>query len=138
MLFTSLQKIIHDKEWKKFILDIIGSGLLRFVCVDEAHLFVHYGLSFREEFAMLSATLFSHLVSSENRSRTNIPVMFMTAICTHKFFLHLQRLSGLKVNPGYNNIFWLATFQMLDCPIMIRSIYSNRHLLDSLNVLKNH
>ena len=68
----------------------IGIGLLRFVCVDESHLFVHYGLSFREEFAMLSATLFSHLVYSENKSCNKIPVMFMIATCTYEMYLQLQ------------------------------------------------
>ena len=105
MLFASPQKIVNDKEWKKFILDILHIGLLWFVCIDEAHLFVHYGLSFRDEFAMLSTTLFSHLVLPENSSRTKIPVMFMTATCTYEMFIQLQRLSGLKFDPVYNNVF---------------------------------
>ena len=89
VLFTSPQKIVNDKEWKNFTLDILIIVLLRFVCIDEAHLFVYYGLSFRKEFAILLATLFSHIVSSEDRIRTKIPVMFMIATCTHKMFLQL-------------------------------------------------
>ena len=45
MLFSSPQKIVNDKEWKRYIEKIIKLELLRFFCVDEAHLFVHYGLS---------------------------------------------------------------------------------------------
>ena len=48
MTLTSPQKITNDKEWKEFVEETIQLELLWFLCVDEAHLFVHYGLSFRE------------------------------------------------------------------------------------------
>ena len=48
MKLTSPKKKLNDKEWKEFIEEKIQLKLLRFVCVDEVHLFVNYGLSFRE------------------------------------------------------------------------------------------
>ena len=48
MLFSSPQKIVNDKAWMGFLKKLIQNGMLRLVCVDEVHLFVHYGMSFRK------------------------------------------------------------------------------------------
>ena len=95
-------------------------GLLRFVYVDEAHLFVHYDLYFRQEFIMFSATLFSPLLLPDNCFCTKIPVMFMTATCTRDKLHHLQQLSDLRLPYWrYDGIFWPTTEEMINCAIMI-------------------
>ena len=58
MLFASPQAIVDKAHWKRFVRLLIEKKLLRLVAVDEIQLFVHYGLSFRSQFAMLSTTLF--------------------------------------------------------------------------------
>ena len=79
IIFTSPQKIANDKEWKECVEEIMQLEILRFVCVDEAYLFLHYGLSFREEFSMPSIALFFHTIYPNNPLCAKIPVMFMTA-----------------------------------------------------------
>ena len=79
MLFASPQALIDKPYWKRFIHGLIKKTMLRFIVVDEIQLFVHYGLSFRSQFAMLSTTIFKQIKSG--RFATKIPVLFMTASC---------------------------------------------------------
>ena len=58
MLLSLPQKIVNDKIWMVSIKKIIENRLLILVFVDEVRLFIHYGISFRTEFAMLFSTLF--------------------------------------------------------------------------------
>ena len=87
MLLSLPQKIVNDKVWMGFLKKLIKNGLTRLACVDVMHLFFHYGLSFKQEFAMLSSTLFCHLIiDSGVRYKTKIPVLFMTDTCTQRIF----------------------------------------------------
>jgi len=61
MLFASPQALIDKPYWKRFIHGLIDKKMLRFIAVDEIQLFVHYGLSFRSQFAMLSTTTFKQI-----------------------------------------------------------------------------
>ena len=67
MLFSSPQKIVNDNTWMGFLKKLIENGLLRLLCVDEVHLCVHYGLSFRTKFAMLLTTMFRYLILDRGR-----------------------------------------------------------------------
>ena len=109
MLFSSPQAIVSNRHWREMIPKIISNGLLRLVCVDEVHLFIHYGLSFRREFALLSKCLFSHLKLTSDANATKVPVMFMSATCTITMFSQLQKLSGLSFYPDRRNVFWPCT-----------------------------
>ena len=84
LLFASPQAIVNKPHWKHFLKALIARNLLRLVVVDEIQLFVHYGLSFRHQFAMLSTTLFRDL--KVTKCTTKIPVLFMTATCTVEIF----------------------------------------------------
>jgi len=127
MLFSSPQKIVNDKTWMGFLKKLIENGLLRLVCVDEVHLFVHYGLSFRTEFAMLSSTLFRHLIIDRGAGyKTKIPVLFMTATCTNRIFRQLQDLTTLKFFPTLVNVYWPGPIDMMNRHIMITVLYTNQ------------
>ena len=106
---------------------MIENGLLRLVCVDEVHLFVHYGLSFRTEFAMLSSTLFRHLILDKGMGyRTKIPVLFMTATCTQRIFEQLQALTSLKFFAALSNVHWPGPVAMMNRRILINVVYSSQ------------
>jgi len=64
MLFASPQTIIDKPYWKRFIRLLVEKKLLRLVAVDEIQLFLHYSLSFRLQFTMLSTTLFKQMILS--------------------------------------------------------------------------
>ena len=57
ILFES-QVLIDKLYWRRFVDQLIKKKILRFIAVDEIQLFVHYGLYFRSQFAMLSTTIF--------------------------------------------------------------------------------
>ena len=80
------------------------------MAVDEIQLFVHYGLSFWHQFAMLSTTLFRDL--KVNKNTTKIPILFMTATCTLEIFKQLQSLKVLLFTKDRSNVFWPSSFKM--------------------------
>jgi ATP-dependent DNA helicase RecQ len=61
-LFSSPQALVNNNScWLPLIHWLIDKGRLSMVCVDEVHLFVHFGLTFRKEFQQLTPMLFSKL-----------------------------------------------------------------------------
>jgi superfamily II DNA helicase RecQ len=104
ILFASPQVFVNNPIWRKLLDLIIDKKLLRFVAVDEIHLFVHFARSFRQEFAWLKPYLFLKLQSRGSSSRTTVPVLFMTAICNKTIMKNVELLSGLKFHVA--NIFW--------------------------------
>jgi len=46
-LFASPQAIVHNPIWSSTVDALIQKGLLRLLCIDEAHLFAKFGLYFR-------------------------------------------------------------------------------------------
>ena len=89
MLFASPQALIDKLHWKRFVNRLIKNNMLRFIAVDEIQLFVHYGLSFRSQFAMLSTTIFKQI--KNGKYATKVPVLFMTASCTSEMFTQLKK-----------------------------------------------
>ena len=103
-LFASPQVFVNHPVWRKLLDCIIQKRLLRFVAIDEIHLFVYFARSFRKEFAWLQPYLFSKLQSQGSASMTTVPVLFMTATCNEMIVQNVELLSGLKFHPA--NIFW--------------------------------
>jgi superfamily II DNA helicase RecQ len=61
-LFSSPQTLVKNNScWLSLIHWLIDNGRLSMVCVDEVHLFVHFGLTFRKEFQQITLKLFSKL-----------------------------------------------------------------------------
>ena len=44
---------------------LLNKVVLNLVCVDEIHLFVMFGITFRKEFASLKDTFFKHLLDTK-------------------------------------------------------------------------
>ena len=62
VLFLSPQAILNKKFlWMELIDWLIVNNRLSLVCVDEVHLFVHFGMTFRDEFKLLTIGLFNKL-----------------------------------------------------------------------------
>jgi superfamily II DNA helicase RecQ len=82
-LYSSPQAICNKKFlWKELLHWLIGRDRLSMVTVDEVHLFVHFGLTFRKEFMHLTAKLFKKLrVGSSNdysKKFCKVPILFMS------------------------------------------------------------
>lgn len=89
--------------WKRFVAGLVDNKMLRFIAVDEIQLFVHYGLSFRSQFTMLSTTIFKQIKTG--RFVTKIPVLFINVSCNFDMFEQLKLLTMLEFYPDNRNIF---------------------------------
>ena len=126
MLFASPQALIDKPYWKRFVRDLIDKKILRLIAVDEIQLFVHYGLSFRSQFAMLSTTIFKQI--RNGKYATKIPVLFMTASFNLEMFEQLILLTGLQFYPDHRNIFWPGSAMLMKRSVRTRVVYNNRPL----------
>ena len=60
----SLPECLMKQPWKSLLIKLINNGVLKFVCVDEIHLFVMFGIIFRKSFVNLKDTFFKHLIDN--------------------------------------------------------------------------
>ena len=125
-LFASPQVFVNNPIWRQLLDSIILNKLLRFVAVDEIHLFVHFARSFRQEFAWLKDCLFSKLHYRGSSSRTTVPVLFMTATCNETIMKNVEVLSGLKFHAA--NVFWPPPTGMRHRNVTFDIRYSSRPL----------
>jgi len=72
-IFTSPQSLFRHHRFLQFLLQ---RNLIKFVVVDEIHLFAQFGNTFRDEFGQLKKSLFDKL------RQNKVPSLFMTATCT--------------------------------------------------------
>ena len=68
-VFASPESILKP-HWLEMFYSLIEKGTLKFICFDEVHLFVSYGISFRPSFIKLRDTILKKILSA-----TTIPTM---------------------------------------------------------------
>ena len=128
-LFSSPQAIVNNQVWRPMIDSLIAKRLLSMLCIDEVHLFVQFGLTFRQEFALLQSVLFKKLrvqasASAEpSRFHTTVPVLFMTATCNQTMVEQIEKLSGLRFHRS-SNIFWPSADAMHHWNVCLRVAYT--------------
>ena len=59
----SLPEYMMRKPWKSLLITLIKNGILKLVCVDEIHLFVMFGVTFRKPFVNLKESLLKHSIN---------------------------------------------------------------------------
>ena len=72
------------------------------VCIDEIHLYVAYGCSFRKKFQLLLNHLFAKIKLSHESS--TIPILLMTATFNNQLLRLLEKMIGIHI--CNRNIFW--------------------------------
>jgi superfamily II DNA helicase RecQ len=123
------QAFSNHEIYRKLFKKLCDDDKLKLLCVDEVHLFVQFGLFFREEFILLFEHVFQHLVSPTMaahhlRSRlatrhnledattfTRAPVLFMTATATPLILEQLRRITGFTFLQ--RNVFWPSAAGMM-------------------------
>jgi superfamily II DNA helicase RecQ len=100
LLFSSPQFLQKSPILLPALKQLVTNKLLRLLAIDEIHLFVHFGLSFRSEFAWLKDNLFHHVLAPTPLS-TRIPVLLMTATCTRRIQRDMEALTGLTVSKRF-------------------------------------
>jgi superfamily II DNA helicase RecQ len=95
LLFSSPQAILNKWFlWLELIDWLIAPGRLSMVCIDEVHLFVHFGMTFRDEFKALTPVLFPKLKVCGSNTRSSMPILFMTVTCTKRIVDTVEKIVG--------------------------------------------
>ena len=62
-IYSSPECLIRE-PWQTVFRGLINMKVLKLVCVDEVHLFVMFGVTFRKEFTLLKESFFQHLIAT--------------------------------------------------------------------------
>ena len=120
ILYSSPQFLVES--FPTFFAGLLSTGLLRFVVVDEIHLFTHFGRSFRTEFTDLKDKIFKKLPAK-------VPSLFLTATCTKRIKESFETLIGLDIT----HIHWPTAVEMVDRKVSLFIAYSSRPFSNMLN-----
>ena len=91
-LYTSPECLMRE-PWRSVMVTLIDRRVLKLVCIDEIHLFVMFGITFRKEFTLLKKSFFRHLVCNRDPRYTystglchdlKVPLLLMTATFNNK------------------------------------------------------
>jgi hypothetical protein len=128
LLFSSPQAILNKSFlWLELIDWLIVNERLSMLCVDEVHLFVHFGMTFRAEFKSLTPVLFSKLRVRGSNTRSSIPILFMTATCTKSIVDTVEKIVGFMFDKD-SNIFWPRPDEMQHRQVLLDVQYSTQAL----------
>jgi superfamily II DNA helicase RecQ len=112
-LFASPQAILK-KEWDSVLGKLARRKLIRLICLDEVHLYVNFGLTFRHDFLKLKNTLFEWVrtqpLSHGSNSLLRIPLLLMTATWNLELELIFSLMTGVR--PQQNLYVWASAKEM--------------------------
>jgi superfamily II DNA helicase RecQ len=115
LLCTSPECLV-DEIWINMIKRLLDSNFLKLVCVDEAHQFVEFGLTFCKSFATLKTKLFKLLVNPEYKDNNSslctvlkVLILFMTATMNQAILGLLQQKVGIELF-SYNRYWGDASY----------------------------
>ena len=89
-IFTSPQ-CFHNRH--RFCNFLFQRKLIKFLVIDEIHLFAQFGNTFRSEFGQLKRSLFERLCQLD----TMVPTLFMTATCTLPMINDLEFMTSYSI-----------------------------------------
>ena len=121
ILFSS-PEVLMTKIWTDMLCVLLRKKLLRLLCIDEVHLFVEFGLTFRKCFLQMKHIIFDKLKSMNGA--LHIPILFMTATFNLELKSLLTQMTGVDVHPY--NICWgiLNSFNRRNIAIELK--YTNQ------------
>ena len=141
VLFTSPETLLLP-TWTNLVDDLLKIRMMNLLCIDEVHLFVDFGLSFRREFLDLRHKVFNKLIKSNGRSNIHsssttalkIPILCMTATFNTKLLSLLQQIMNITFDP--RRFFWSQSSLFKKRHIKICIKYSTQYkriIKDNLN-----
>ena len=125
IIFASPQAITN--QYKPFIDYLIKCNLISFVVVDEIHLAVHFGCSFRKEFLLLKDSFFLKV-------NPNIPMAFFTATCSEFIQSSVEKMFGFEFNRSH----WPSSSEMMHRSVGIHIAYTTRSFQFVTKTIKDH
>ena len=143
VLFTSPEALVLP-IWMEFVDNLIKIEMLNLICVDEVHLFIEFGLSFRNDFLSLRHKLFNKIIAgntsstitSLNQTKLKIPFLSMTATCNLQLLNLLQKMTNITFN--HRHLHWSnqSDFQKRHISISIK--YTNQFKRYAKEYLKQY
>jgi len=119
-LYTSPECLLRD-PWNAVFIGLIERKVLQLICIDEIHMFVTFGITFRKECTLLKQLFFKHLVdqySTDSPSHKftagdattylglylKVPLLLMTATFNPELLRLLENIIGIQV--ASQNYLW--------------------------------
>jgi superfamily II DNA helicase RecQ len=144
LLFASPQAIVNSVQWQSAIKLLLQRRRLRFIAVDECHLFAKFGNNFCDEFALLRDVLWKHVRESSSRGDyySKVPLLFMTATGTMQMCQQLETLTGFHFLPDQSFLWPTDSFSFRRRNVFIDVRFSEQTMAvfksDALPLLKKH
>ena len=113
------------KKGDGLIRFLIRNDLIQFVVLDKIHLATSFGNTFRKEFAMLPAVLFSKL-------KKTCRMLFLTATCTKEIRFAFESLMKLEITKWH----WPSPNQMKHRSVSIDLNYTTQPFRSVMNTFK--
>ena len=136
VLFTSPEALVLP-VWMRLVDELINIEMLNLICIDEVHLFIEFGLSFRKDFLSLRDNLFNKIQqrnTSTNESFNStsghgtilkLPFLCMTATCNTQLLHLLQAMT--KITFSHRHLHWSKVSEFKKRHISISFKYTNQY-----------
>ena len=150
-IYTSPECLLRE-PWNAVFVGLIERKVLQLVCLDEIHMYVMFGLTFRKEFTLLKDSFFKHLVDpystdspshkfSNDATITNlgfylkVPLLLMTATFNTELLKLMENMIGIQVVP--QNHLWGGRNSMARRHIQIHVDFTTQRLRHVKSVLND-
>jgi superfamily II DNA helicase RecQ len=104
IVLSSPQVICSSDLVQEMFSDLLDQNALQLLCIDEAHLFVQFGLYFQDEFLQIKQLVFTKCLMGTNPRCPKIPVLFLMVISTKTILHQLESFTGFEV--AMEDVFW--------------------------------
>ena len=122
IIFSSPETLLKT-VWTQFFIECGKNSHLNLICIDEIHMFVEFGCTFRPCFQLLFKSLFSKFRLSDTTS--SVPFLLMTATFNKQFQSILEKMIGFTILQ--QNTFWAKQKSFMKRHIDINLRYSTQH-----------
>ena len=130
----SSPKTLVNATTVSFVDQLVKERRLNLFCIDEIHLFIEFGISFRQVFQSLKNKNIKLFCNNDGSMK--VPILLMTATFDTNMFHLIQRMLGVKIYS--NNIFWVEAHEFQKRHIAIHMKYSTLIFKYTTDYLSSH
>ena len=117
-------------------MNLITNKVMRLLVVDEVHLFVEFGMSFRKSICDLKKVLFDQLWKDKYQIKLSVPIIFMSATFNDEYMKYLKLMTGISMHDY--NIHWGARDTFSRKHVMIGASITTQRLRMVKSLLSKH
>ena len=131
--FTSPETLLNP-ICIRFVKKLIDSNKLNLLCIDEIHLFLEFGISFRPIFQDMKTKIIK-LLHKDSKS-LKVPLLMMTATFDLVMFNMIQKMLGINIDREH--VFWAEYFTFQKRHINIEIKYSIQSYKSTTDEIKRY